>query len=376
MVLDGNSADVAKKLQLPGNAQPRWLALLALAKFFTDQDTENLDEAIRQFDLTLGDEGTKLVPHNYELDPLVKNFGWFKSSVGRKASGLILRTHWTPGTFIVYDYLKEIKKDGSNVSRAILNTVSESTPIVFAGNKVQNPGVVELVIDRLPGPIGLVTPDFFAMGQVDFIGLKQEDFLTSLQSTIRYAIRSTSNSKDRNSRFRWRIRRYRGGDLPISLKDRSAEAAAACCTHALLQYDKDSLRPLLDPDVGITGTVEALAHPDFDRTPVGRVHVGTIPDKRDGAQDAKLSCLVLSSGHISDHLSPHRGLRVNGRELERKETHIQHVSNLAEAYDALLITSAAVAAYKEKVCKAWEKEWDPQPTPVTYPDSTKAEGNA
>jgi hypothetical protein len=384
-ILAGETEKVAGLL--PTNGAPRWNAFRALADFVHSSDSCHLDEAIRQFDLALGDEGKNLVEHQMDVHRRFKNHGWYETRLKaneKKETGkdLLLKPEWSPGTFIVSDFLELKQIHGSEPGTPAPSgqqpvLVSECTPIVYAGTRVFEPGVVELVIERIPGPKGLVTPDFLALGLIALDGEGDRNFLVSMQETIRYTLHSYPT--DSNSRFRWRIRKHRAGRLPGSLKDRSAEAAAACCTYALLQNSKDPLRPLvrplLDAEVVITGTIDRTQHtPEFDLTSVGPVDPLTIPDKLRAASDARLACVLIKSDQEYDKEEASKPVKA-GANIKHTSILVQGVDNLAQAYDSLLITSKAVAAYKKQVCGEWAKLWDPQPTPDAYKNASKAEAD-
>ena len=121
---------------------------------------------------------------------------------------------------------------------------------------------------------------------------------------------------------------------------------------------------LLDSTVAVTASFGDRGDKKLEDWPISTVGENTIHSKFNAAANAGLIAVIVSRGQVPPEKEVHT---TNAkREEDRKSVHIQAVDTLAEAYDSLLITSQAVAAYKKKLCEEWKDQWAPMETPDEY----------
>jgi hypothetical protein len=203
---------------------------------------------------------------------------------------------WTPGSWMVWDVL-------SHWSTSTTPVVSETTPVLFAfGGQGQ---VMRLTVEALPGPRGLVTPDWWRLGLSAFDTKDEAQcLLSSLGRVIHLAGRNSG------LRFRWRLTGKMDA-WKYPLEGRSLEAAAAVATLAVLeQYeerkrsDATHLQPVLDPHAVVTGVVKTNG-PNPCEWVLEPVTDGTLPAKWKAAIESSLDVVcVPASQEIKDIARP------------------------------------------------------------------------
>jgi len=90
----------------------------------------------------------------------------------------------------------------------------------------------------------------------------------------------------------------------------------------------------------------------------------TLDSKIRAARNADLTAVLICEKQFQKRKKTNKG-------QADESPLVQPVSTLADAYDSLLITSAAVAEHKKRICDEWDKAWDPQKTPQAYIDASK-----
>lgn len=76
------------------------------------------------------------------------------------------------------------------------------------------------------------------------------------------------------------------------------------------------------------------------------------------AAEAELSGVVFSS----DAETPEEP----GRQRNNHAPDVQFAATLADAYDRLLVNSAAVTAYKAGIVAEWKRQWQEEGTPTEF----------
>lgn len=263
---------------------PRWRAFHALIRSqlvetATQEYVTRLKEAKTAFDETWGEQGVAFSADSMG-DPR-----WAKSADGSLFSkvGSSL-TPWTPGSWMVWDVL-------SGWNKSVDPVAGETTPVLFAfGTQGQ---VMRLTVEALPGPPGLVTPDWWRLGLCAFETRdRNKAVLSSVGRVIHLAgVRSVL-------RFRWHL----AGKLDAwkyPLEGRSIEAAAAVATLAVLEQYEDRKRPgathplaVLDPHAVVTGVVETKG-PDPFAWALEPVTAETLPAKWQAANSVHLDVVCV-----------------------------------------------------------------------------------
>ena len=206
---------------------------------------------------------------------------------------------WTPGAWMVWDILEQWY--GSRTPVAV-----ESTPVLFAFGGVGL--VMRLVVEVLPGPGGLVTPDWWRLGLCTFPTAMAEQFLPH---AIGKAVRLAAAAGAPGLRFRWRLEPL--GDPEdawlLGLDGRSVEAAAAVAAlAALAKYDEArdaaaTAPSVLDPRLAATGVVgDAATKPD--RRPLEPVNPKTLKAKLDAAREKGLELVLIPDRQPLDGADP------------------------------------------------------------------------
>jgi hypothetical protein len=328
---------------------------LAKAAQWFDKALEVLDERIEEFDRPKNASNT-----------LIK-FGSHLGRTARTAMAPLAKDRWTPGAFIVFDFLREFH-DPPKVK-------SETTPVLAVGEIVglnDHGGVLHLVAESLPGPHGLITPDFWSMGLVAFPVVENATLVSITHRAFRCAL-----SAERQVQLRWRLQ-PKWGEFPRAVKGHSAEAAAACCVRGLMHHSPEAPGPLLDPSVAITASV-ADDGETFDERLLQKVAEKTLDAKFQSAIHAGLTAVLVCEGQVPKEKHIHHNAdKVDGR-AQPGSVLIQPVRTLGDAYDGLLVTSAGIRKYKEKTCDAWDGErngkWIEKPTPQEFIDASSRERN-
>ena len=238
----------------------------------------------------------------------------------------------------------------------------ESIPLLTTGP------VLHLVVEVLPGPAGLVTPDWWPMGLVHFPptpeaktqGLKKDalfaDFLTATQQVMSVVTRRMGLQH----RIRWRLEHRHGKLNPWRepVVGRSAEAAAAIVARAVCEAIDSADTPVLDPAAAITACVRGMdvdgAHFGFQTTELECVDGATLKFKLGGAQKACLRSVLLASDQGPQW-----------RALAQKFTglHVEACDNLEYAYQQLRYDNPLVAAFRQHIVLRWHDRWSEEETP-------------
>ena len=231
-------------------------------------------------------------------------------------------------------------------------TYQERTPIILADT--QEAYVLHLVAELVPGPTGLISPMWWKIGLIPIRGEN------GLMASVHKGFKTITDAYyQKRYRIRWWLENPNHQFWPKDIEEcPSFETSAACLALALLERTDDW--PLLDDNVAASACLTDTHHKNnhvLSDFLVGKVgHVKTKVER--GAVPTELSGVVFSKSHEKDF-----------EDRDRESSPIlQFVLTLAEAYDSLLITSAADKESKGKVCAKWEEEWGPEPydTPEIY----------
>lgn len=252
----------------------------------------------------------------------------------------------TVGGWQVYDLLWHFAftKPGEPITDSVGSLQArEVTPILVVGLGAQ---VLKFVVEMLPGPPGLVTPDWWPMGLISFpppgamaadpdAESQIVDFLASIQKVL-----ATENA-GKSGRLRWRLEPWTGNErLPASLEGRSAEAAAACAARAVYERVAKPAKPILSVKYAITATVE----------PGGKLGIiKGLPHKCGAAGRADLTKVLVAKNQPDLPEIP--GLRV------------QPVATVAEAYSKLKKLNETLEPYLAHL-DGLAAQWDHRTTPT------------
>jgi hypothetical protein len=357
----------------------RWEGFQALAQLMVTDDATWLGKAITALDncLCQDPQETSPCPDSYDA---VLDWLESKGDAGRRITSELRQRPWTAGDYIACDFLWQRYGGGRSNGRPdgppILGT--ESTPILVASSipgLKDHDAVLDLVVELLPGPSGarpLVTPDLWSMGMIAFRKEEPSEASTAKEdqrSFLRVMHDAFRLAWGMAGRLRWRLK-ARSGRFPKAISGRSAEVAAVCAARALASQGADNPGPLLDPGVAITACLGQPSHM-LERRSVQPVSSKTIVAKLNAALAAGLAAVLVADGQFSPSRERHTS------QPDRKDAPsliIQTVSDLDQAYDSLLITSRAVAAYKAKIVKEWTDKWDEQPTPTEFTHEARPSG--
>jgi hypothetical protein len=355
---DTDNPDFARRLEdtsmrIGDSLASRFNAITSLACFARDPQRPHfdaavgfIDEALRQ----LGEAPTAYPAPGADARTL-KQFGLLD----------LQNRVWTAGTFGAYDFLHR-RWEASQPPRR------ETTPVLAVRGDViilnDINAVLNLVVEALPGPRGLVTPDFWALGLMGFPGTPDSNFVSVMHSAFRAVL-----SDKHHVRLRWRLEKRRG-DFPRVIQGRSATASAACCALGLAEQMQGAAGPLLDRDVAITACLEPT-NQQGDHA-LGAVNEETINAKFQAALEAKLAGVVVS--HQQRNLPPN-GVYQNRQTLDGKpmggEMLVHSVGTLEDAFDALLAVPTGIKAYKNAICRAWDAVWEERETPEEFKADSK-----
>jgi hypothetical protein len=244
---------------------------------------------------------------------------------------------------------------------APFTTLIERTPLLFAS---QTEGwVVNLCVERRPGPPGLITPDWWRLGLFP-LGANNE-LLIAIHDGFRVALEHYGEGK--RIHLRWWLEKHAKTQsllFDTITEGGSVAVAAACVARVLLEEDRGAPRTLLDDGVAVSGTLgDISAGTGFDQHKVGLV--GYHDKKIEAAQDAGLIAVLLAADSDKKLFTP-------DQPGETKGILVQPVTTLDHAYDSLLITSQAVAEYKQRVVEHWDKLWYEKETPEEPADETES----
>jgi hypothetical protein len=233
----------------------------------------------------------------------------------------------------------------------------ESIPVLTTGE------VFRLVAEMLPGPAGLVTPDWWPMGLIQFPspprGREGETFCDFLVATQR-VMRAVALRLGLPHRIRWRLE-YGGERNPWQqpITGRSAEAAAAVVTRAACEAVAAPQETLLDPTATITACVQSMGQPgadfDFSTAVLEKVEDSSLPIKLAAAQKAGLTTVFLAGDQGAERL------KALAKQFEG--LFLGACPTLEEAYDPLLYVSKYAQAYQRHILDTWDSQWVQEGTP-------------
>lgn len=337
----------------------RWNALWAIWSFFVENDSNGLDRSITEFDLYLNHDPQSPIPRPHSCTEVLDRFE--SDDGGRRIGGLLRQQDWTPATFLVYDLLCKLYYcHCGNKGPKAPPIRTEKTPILAVSSNQMDKdrdAVLDLVLEFLPGSEGpvLITPDLWAMGMIGFGAEERPEKSAkpndrrSFMRIMHDAFRLTWNNK--HGRLRWRLE-PRSRPFPRAINGSSAEVAAACVARALASQSEANPGPLLDPSVAVTACLDEEVR-DFGERLLKEVWDESIQPKFSVAFRAGLAAVL-----VADQQKPEVDRYPWKPQDERGSfLWIQRVSNLDQAYENLLLTSQAVADYKQRFVDEWTHRW-------------------
>ncbi len=257
------------------------------------------------------------------------------------------------GGWVVYDTLWHFQhsQPGRPIPMADGILAREETPIIVVGGVGQ---VIRLVVELLPGPAGLVTPDWWPMGLMQFpqpdAGMPDDfrnrfaDFVASTHRVL------TAVAVGKAGRLRWRLEPRNQCEssrwLPVSLEGRSAEAAVASVGLAVYERAAYPADPVLNPSVSVTARVEG-EQPNVSLRRLDSVW--SLQEKCRAAGAAGLSEVVVAS-------DPGRVILPDGLRLTAVDT-------VNAAYFELQMNNVFIRNYQQLLCTEYDDEWYPEITP-------------
>lgn len=260
----------------------------------------------------------------------------------------------TVGDWLVHDVLWHLSysEPGQLANRDKGGLLAqEATPVLFTRDGNSTGLVLHLVAEVLPGPPGLVTPDWLPMGLVTFPESSSGEYADFLAVTQR-AMTAVASAMQLPHRLRWRLE-YRGsGSNPWGgvFNDDSATAAAALVARAACEAFAGGGKDLLGRDVAITACLPA---PNTDITDLfnvslGRVDGKTLPYKVNGARDAQISLVLVAEGQ--------------GTEAGSHGVQLVPCATLDDAYVAILDDNRYVRGFHKHIIEAWAQRWAKEET--------------
>jgi hypothetical protein len=240
---------------------------------------------------------------------------------------------WTPGSWAVWDALCPRNRTANPVA-------VETTPVLFAAG---GQGLVlRLVVEALPGPPGLVTPDWWRLGLCAFDTRDPgRRLLPAVQRVIRLAAATAAGL-----RFRWHLDADQRDAWRVGLDGRSVEAAAAVATLAVLQQYAELRQqedgsakpePVLDHQAVVTGVVGGGGPAVASDRPLEPVGKETLPAKLVAAGGHGLDVVGVPATQPMDGVTVPAGVRV------------EKLATVGEAFELLSAVSRALDRYGEYV---------------------------
>ena len=261
------------------------------------------------------------------------------------------------GGWMVYDVLSRFV----TVPPA-LQPVAEETAFLIVSNGAG--AVRKLVVEWLPGPLGLVTPDWWPMGLIRF---PQTDDKAStadelcrdtgfVESTQR--VLSGVATRLTTGRLRWRVEAYRPTENPgvTPISGRSAEAAVVCAGLAVCERLTSPELAVLNPNVCITAVVEG-DDADVTKRTLGTVNSETVADKFRAAAEAGIPEVLAAKVQKPDPL-PKPLVSARPGEAGGTELLSHRIGTVDEAYLEIVLENRYVKLYKSNVASDWEAKWE------------------
>lgn len=367
----------------------RWNGIAQSLRFVLERDLEKLTDAIESFNdafklLRVGHE-PKLFPNPFRA--LHQLEGLVKFARNSRRIPIFESPTWSTGTCLLYDFLTALLSYSPVSASTKLQlfqipsayNIAEGTPILSA--KPDPSGYYTGYVNKLVlaarrvGESTVLLPNFFSFGLVAFPNSNGSNFIELMHEALKKSI-----PQNAGMHLSWEIERFRGVPYPEAFEGPSAQVAAACCSMALVDPNRQGVEPLLDEGVAVTaclgeksatpGDWELMTSDDIQpleqgkRQRITEVSKSSLHEKLEAAAIAGLTAVIVCRGQVPASKEDHT---TNAqREEDKKTVLVQSVDTLAEAYDSLLITSQAVAAYKETICADWDKQWAPMDTPKNY----------
>lgn len=227
----------------------------------------------------------------------------------------------------VQDWLRDATDENTD-------SLIERTPIFLADH--HRGTALTLAIERLPGPPRTITPHSLRLGMIP-LGENNE-----LPQTIRKAILDVLGDRpDVRFQFRWWLEPRIENRWHDNIAEAdSAEMSAAIATEALLERSVES-PPLLDPKVGISGTLKESAGTRLREWRVG--DVDRVAQKMEAARAAGVLTFLLNEE--------------SAKQATSDKPAVQPVESFDDAYEASLCTCSHLQQYKQSEAAhfiAWE----------------------
>jgi hypothetical protein len=291
-------------------------------------------------------------------------------SLDGRANGLPLST---VGGWLVYDvlwHLRHSAKEGRPPASGGGLAAREETAVLGAGGAGR---VMKLVVELLPGPPGLVTPDWWPMGLIQFpqrpvVGSDKThqqfaDFVASTQKLL-----SACVDAKQPYRLRWRLEPYRPHDPLDSgpFSGRSAEAAVVSAGLTVYERLGQPDRPVLNPNVCITAVVDGDDE-DVRKRPLTPVNEATISDKFRAAAEAGLHEVLVATGQQPDPLPEPVVLRRADDPGARLALRSHVVATVDAAYQEIVTVNKYVRAFQDAVVREHDGKWVMEATPAGDP---------
>ena len=231
----------------------------------------------------------------------------------------------------------------------------ETIPVLTTGS------VLNLVVEILPGPRGLVTPDWWPMGLILFptpqvgdgqCSEEQRRYADFLEATQR-VITTVVGKLGLNQRVRWRLeaRADQPNSWDHSVVGRSAEAAAAIVARAVCEAVYTGQSPILDPNAAITACLQGMDSDrsswEFENAALETVEDGSMATKLKMARMVHLSSVFVCEGQGPQaivHSFP--------------ELHLGPCKTLGEAYEKLRYEQRFIKAYRQHIVSEWNSKWE------------------
>ena len=316
----------------------RWNGLRGMASFLLGFDARGLDHVIASYD-ALGPKGEWPRPSDAEAV-----IGKLISAVdASRLKETLERPFWTSGQFLVFDLIRSIYLNPAN------EVQSERTPILVVVDlpNRRTATTLWLTLTRHPGGGGLIMPNWWKLGLVALAGQGREHFRSALERAIRLV------APDNRYRYYWNLS-FHSVLRPESISGRSAEASAACCALALNERRSDAQGPLLDDTAAISAMLGDLTDLGIGELKLEQVDKDSFENKLDAAGKCGLISVSCCKGQLPDAKVTHPCFTDLKGQRIKHEVLLSGVSTLADAYDSLLITSKAIAAYKREIVLDWK----------------------
>lgn len=249
---------------------------------------------------------------------------------------------WTAADWRLLGFVQDWQRDATDTDT---DSVIERTPIFLAN--AQSGTALVLVVERLPGPPRLITPHWWRLGLIPLKkerkevkdGEKEEKELPQAISDAILAVLGTQ--PDERFQFRWWLEPMLENRWPdaIALAE-SNEMSAAIAAKALLDRTPGS-PPLLDPKVGISGTLNGSPGTSLHEWRVGRVD--RVVRKMEAAEQAGVLTFLLNEE--------------SAKQVTSDKPSVQPVESFDDAYEASLCTCSHLQQYKQSEAAhfiAWE----------------------